>query len=97
MYGKGIYHFAARWANMVEAKLAEGAAFADIVKQCSHDADIEGMSGFSYGCAVNILVHCWSLGEQLRRWHNLDCQLGDEGERANETGGVLNPALLNIG
>jgi hypothetical protein len=36
-------------------------------------------------------------GEELRRWHNKDVQIGDEGEKANETpGAVLNPALLTI-
>lgn len=34
------------------------------------------------------------LKAQLR---NLDMQIQDEGERANESGGVLNPALLNLG
>ena len=36
-------------------------------------------------------------GDQLRRQHNLKTQLGNEGEKANESGGVLNPALLSIG
>jgi len=39
----------------------------------------------------------WAHGEALRLWHNLKYQLRDEGEKANETGGVLNPALLNLG
>jgi len=50
-----------------------------------------------YGCAVVILSKCWEHGEALRRWHNKDTQIGDEGDRANESGGVLNPALLSIG
>lgn len=50
-----------------------------------------------YGCAVSILSQVWIHGEELRRWHNLDSQIGTEGEKANESGGVLNPAVLNIG
>lgn len=49
-----------------------------------------------YGCAVSALAKFWVHGEQLRIWHNLDIQIGNEGEKANESGGVLNPALLNI-
>jgi len=49
-----------------------------------------------YGASVSVLAKCWEHGEQLRRWHNLKTQLGNEGEKANEKGGVLNPALLNI-
>jgi hypothetical protein len=43
-----------------------------------------------------VLASCWEHGEELRRWHNLKTQIRDEGEKANESGGVLNPALLNI-
>jgi len=32
----------------------------------------------------------------LRKWHNIKTQIGNEGEKANASGGVLNPALLNI-
>lgn len=47
--------------------------------------------------AVVVLTKCWSRGEELRRWHNLDTQIGNEGEKANASGGVLNPALLTTG
>jgi len=33
---------------------------------------------------------------ELRQWHNLKTQIKDEGEKANASGGVLNPALLTI-
>jgi hypothetical protein len=39
----------------------------------------------------------WKHGEALRLWHNLKTQIRDEGEKANESGGVLNPACLSIG
>ena len=44
-----------------------------------------------------MLAQCWVHGEALRRWHNRDTQIGTEGDKANESGGVLNPALLTIG
>ena len=68
-----------------------------IAKDASHDADDEGVTGFMYGGAVSILSAWWIHGEELRRWHNLDMQIGDEGEKANESGKVLNPAILNVG
>jgi deoxyribonuclease V len=49
------------------------------------------------GCAMSILSQVWVHGEQLRRWHNLKTQIRNEGEKANESGGVLNPALLSLG
>ena len=96
-YGKSGVDFARSWANMMEAKVDAGASVAEVAQQCSHDADTEGITGFMYGLAVSILSQVWVHGEALRMWHNLGTQIGNEGERANETGGTLNPALLNIG
>lgn len=96
-YGSGVMRYAERWANLMEERMADGAAVADVAKQASHDADTEGITGFMYGCAVSILSQVWEHGEDLRRWHNLDTQIGNEGEKANAEGGTLNPAVLNIG
>jgi hypothetical protein len=88
--------YAERWAYLMEHEMEEGKKLVDIAKTTSHTADEEGITGFMYGCAVSILSRVWIHGEELRRWHNLDTQIGHEGERANEKGTVLNPALLNI-
>jgi len=77
--------------------MANGETVEDCADTASHLADSEGITGFMYGCAVAILAKVWVHGEALRRWHNLKTQLRDEGEKANESGGVLNPALLNLG
>lgn len=63
----------------------------------SYDADTDGVTGFMYGAAVSILARVWVHGDLLRRWHNLKMQIGDEGEKANENGKTLNPALLTWG
>lgn len=96
-YGKATVEYSERWADRMEAHLAEGTDLEDIAKEASHEANIEGISAFMYGCAVSGLAYFWIHGERLRLWHNLDSQIGSEGERANESGTVLNPALLNIG
>jgi len=95
-YGKGVVDFSETWANLMEQELASGKKIADIAKDTSHKADTDGITGFMYGCAVSGLAHFWEHGEELRRWHNLDTQVRNEGEKANESGGVLNPAILNI-
>ena len=100
-YGGCVYYFAEHWADAMEAALAEGQTLADCAERLSHEVSKSmgqyGITGFQYGCAVSTLSATWEHGEQLRRWHNLDTQIGNEGEKANESGGVLNPALLNIG
>jgi hypothetical protein len=97
-YGLGVYGFAEAWARLMQAKMAEGKPIGEVADACCSLADKNyGITGFMYGAAVSVLSHCWKHGEELRRWHNIKTQIRDEGERANESGGVLNPALLNIG
>jgi len=96
-YGQCCLRYAARWASMMYCEIADGRLVEDIAEKTSHEADTEGITGFMYGAAVSMLVSCWRHGEMLRRWHNLGTQIRDEGEKANKSGGVLNPALLTIG
>lgn len=95
-YGAEIVRYAGAWADLMEARMALGETLEAIADPTSHEADADGITGFMYGAAVGVLSACWHHGEALRRWHNLDTQIGTEGERANASGGVLNPALLNI-
>ena len=96
-YGNAVYRFASEWATHMEQRIAAGESLESAAKKASSDANDEGITGFMYGCAVSLLSACWTHGEALRRWHNLDMQIGDEGQKANIEGGVINPALLNIG
>lgn len=96
-YGAAIVRFAENWARLMQVKIENGARLADVADECCAVADgAEGITGFMYGAAVSILSHVWKHGDELRRWHNLKTQIGNEGELANETGGTLNPALLSI-
>ena len=99
-YGHCVTEIADAWATEMEKCLDKG----ETVEQCAdrvfREVDARpgfGITGFMYGCAVSILADVWEHGEELRRWHNLKTQIHHEGERANEEGKTLNPALLNIG
>lgn len=96
-YGAAVLRYADRWARLMEARFAAGESLAAGAEDASHLADEEGMTGFMYGCAVALLAQCWAYGEDLRLWHNYTTQIHGEGDEANATGGVLNPALLRIG
>lgn len=93
-YGNAVIRFAEAWANVMEREMAAGRMLHDVAHAASREADTEGITGFMYGAAVCVLSDCWTHGEALRRWHNKDIQIGTEGEEANASGGVLNPALL---
>lgn len=96
-YSNAVVIFAERWARYMEGEMGKGTRLVDCADKCSRLADEEGITGFMYGCAVSVLAKVWARGEDLRRWHNKDVQIGTEGDKANEDGGVLNPALLKIG
>ena len=87
-YGNGVVKYARRWAKYMQKLIAEGKTVVEIAEKASHDCDIEGITGFMYGCAVNALAKCWKYGEELRKWHNKD--YGYEGD------GVVNPAVLTV-
>jgi hypothetical protein len=97
-YGGACVRFAENWGRLMQARLEQGAKIGDIADECCSIADgPEGITGFMYGAAVSILSHVWEHGEELRHWHNLKTQIGTEGEKANESGGTLNPAVLRFG
>ena len=96
-YGAAVYVYAEKWADLMEAGMDDGEKLEDIADKTSHEADTDGITGFMYGAAVSVLSNVWKHGDDLRRWHNLDTQIQDEGERANESGGVLNPAVMSTG
>jgi hypothetical protein len=96
-YGHRVITYAEEWANFMEREMAAGKTLEACAEATSREADTDGITGFMYGAAVSTLAAVWEHGDQLRRWHNLKTQIGTEGERANASGGTLNPALLNIG
>lgn len=97
-YSRAIFDFAEKWAGLMEPRLEAGEKVEDIAEETEEVAiKGSGLTGFMHSAAAAILAKCWVHGEPFRRWFNIHNQLGDEGERANEKGTILNTALLNIG
>lgn len=88
--------YAERWARLMQLAMAKGEKLEDVAEATAHEADLEGITSGVYVCAVGILAHRWKHGERLRRWYNLKYQIGNEGEKANESGGVLNIAVISL-
>lgn len=101
-YGAIVMVVALQWAEAMEHALSQGAtSVASVAEPTYHDVKVGlgpawGLTGFQYGACVAVLANTWERGEDLRRWHNLRIQVSDEGERANESGSILNPALVEI-
>lgn len=93
-YGRACFTYAERWAEMLENKFESSTedimkVIVDNADKLSHEADIEGITGFMYGYAVSILSQCWEYGEYLRKWHNKEYNYDGDG--------VINPAILTVG
>ena len=85
-YAGAVISYLERWARLMQVELAKGRKLEEVADSTSQDADLEGITGFQYGVAVTILSRVWSHGEELRKWHNLRYQIGNEGEKANASG-----------
>lgn len=88
-YGSAALDYAEGWAKLMQVEIAKGNRLIDIADTTSHELGFMGITGFMYGCAVNILSTCWIYGEELRKWHNKEYKY--EGD------GVVNPAVFTIG
>lgn len=88
-YSNCVIDYTILWAQYMEYLMAtQDKKVADVWDRSSHLADIYGITGFMYGCAVSILSSVWKYGEELRMQHN--SKYNHEGD------GVVNPAILTI-
>jgi len=65
----GIVSYAARWAGLMEARLARGESLQDIAESTSHQAIDGDLSGGAFMAAISTLVKCWKHGKELRAWY----------------------------
>ena len=68
-----------------------------LICEADDKAGAGGITGYMAGAAASMISQCHSRGDEFRRLWNRDNQINDEGDKANNSGGVLNPAILNIG
>lgn len=91
-YGRECFEYAERWANMLEEQIEKENNPENVIftyaSKYSSDADINGITGFMYGCVVQILSLSWKYGEYLRKWHNKEYDYNGDG--------VVNPAIITI-
>lgn len=87
-YNFAAVQFMGRWADLMEAEMASGAALPDIAERTSCQADTDLITGVQYGCAVSGLAKFWVHGDELRQWHNQ--------QHSYDGPGTVNPASFTI-
>ena len=94
-YGKACVDVAREAMRLLDEQEGEFDPHTLICK-ASTAAKTGGITGFMAGCAASMISQCHSRGDEFRRAWNTHNQIGDEGDRANDGDGILNPALLTI-
>ena len=69
----------------------------DIICRADEDVKAGGITGFMAAAVASMVWTCHSRGDEFRRKWNTANQIGDEGEKANEKGTILNPAIMSVG
>jgi hypothetical protein len=95
-YSKAVVSFGEAWANLMEELIALGREVKDIAEAASHEADTDGITGYMYGTATSALSHFWIHGDALRAWHNRKYVPEEQAASADESGAVVNPAIVTI-
>jgi len=93
-YGKACVDVARRVMEILD----EGNDFDTykIICQADKETGTGGITGFMAVCVAKMVSLCHERGEEFRRKWNCDNAIGGEGNKANESGGVINPAILTI-
>lgn len=87
-YEAATLRYAEAMGRLVQYYLDNGKSFGEAANKAADEADVDIISGAMYGAAVTLLVSSWRHGEDLRNWHNARYRGG---------GGVVNPAIINLG
>lgn len=71
-YGRACFTYAERWATMLEHLIESSTSdpmkvIVQNAERLSHEADVEGITGFMYGCAVGILSQCWGIWRRIEK------------------------------
>ncbi len=67
-----------------------------LICRADDESSAGGTTGYMAGAVASMVSVCHSRGEEFRKKWNHDNQIQDEGDKANESGGVINPALINV-
>ena len=65
-YSNVALSFAVRWTDLMEPLIDKGEDMEDIMKKTIGEADTDGITGFMYNCATNILKRFWVYGDKLK-------------------------------
>jgi len=94
-YGKGCVDVARQVMKILDDEPGDFDTH-KIICRADDEVKAGGITGFMAGCVASMVGQCHSRGEEFRRKWNTDNQISNEGDKANEEGGTLNPALLHI-
>ena len=90
-YSQAVVIYADTWAKLMQLEIAKGKTIKECADKTQEPCDYLGITGFQYGCIIEMLSEFWKHGEELRKWHNKEYGVGEDKK------GVVNPAILTVG
>lgn len=66
-YGKEVFEFAERWADLMEIVRAAGRKIENVYEELSDAANVNGITGAMYYIALKMLVENWIYGDELKQ------------------------------
>lgn len=70
-YAKSVVEYATQFAKYMQYLMRKhNKPLYLIAHNASSIVDTMRISGFMYGIAINVLVHYWKYGNELKKWHN---------------------------
>ena len=86
-YGSGVVRYAERWGKLMQVEMRQRATSVltkEVVDATKFRADNEGMSGFSWSCARNLLIQCWKYGAELGKFEGFSADKVQKARRLAE-------------
>jgi len=66
-----LVSYVRRWAKYMQYLMKENnKTLEEVAEQASIECDYDGITGYMYDWAVDILEECWVYGKELRVWNN---------------------------
>ncbi len=71
-YGKRIYQYAQKWAELMENEIKNGKKVKEIANKTRKLINIGKMTFYMRRRAIDILIICWKHGQDLWEWQKME-------------------------
>ncbi len=89
----GYAQYAVRWGRLMQLEMAAGVPIEESAEAVSRTADFGGVTELDIQLATHLLVHSWTHGAELLRWHNRRILPKDQADEATTEGFLVSRVI----